>query len=138
MTGLFRRRTYLPSRAVRHAYDVVIIGGGVNGLSLAYHLAAEHGIRDVAVFERSYIGSGASGRNTQVLRANYNTPETVPLYAASLARYRRLSQELRFNVLFTNEGELDLCHTEDSLQVEREKSALNRALGVQTDILGPE
>jgi sarcosine oxidase subunit beta len=62
----------------------------------------------------------------------------VPLYSASLARYRRLSQELGFNVLFTNAGELDLCHTEDSLQVEREKSALNRALGVQTDILGPD
>jgi sarcosine oxidase subunit beta len=62
----------------------------------------------------------------------------VPLYAASLARYRRLSQELGFNVLFTNGGELDLCHTEDSLQVEREKSALNRSLGVQTDILGPD
>ena len=138
MTGLLRRRTYLPSRELRRAYDVVIVGGGVNGLSLAYHLAAEHGIRDVAVIERSYIGSGGSGRNTQVLRANYNTPETVPLYAASLARYRRLSQELGFNVLFTNEGELDLCHTEDSLQVEREKSALNRALGVQTDILGPD
>ena len=138
MTGLFRRRTYLPERELRRAYDVVIVGGGVNGLSLAYHLAAEHGIRDVAVLERSYIGSGGSGRNTQVLRANYNTPETVPLYAARLARYRRLSQELGFNVQFSTEGELDLCHTEDSLQVEREKSALNRALGVQTDILGPD
>jgi sarcosine oxidase subunit beta len=138
MIGLFRRRTYLPERRLRKAYDVVIVGGGVNGLSLAYHLAAEHGIRDVAVIERAYIGSGGSGRNTQVLRANYNTPETVPLYAASLARYRRLSQELGFNVLFTNEGELDLCHTEDSLQVEREKSALNRSLGVSTDILGPD
>lgn len=138
MTGLFRRRTYLPDRELRRSYGVVIVGGGVNGLSLAYHLAAAHRIRDVAVIERSYIGSGASGRNTQVLRANYNTPETVPLYAASLAMYRRLSQELDFNVLFTNQGELDLCHTEDSLQVEREKSALNRALGVRTDILGPD
>jgi len=138
MTGLFRHRVYLPQRELRRSYDVVVVGGGVNGLSVAYHLAAEHKIRNVAVLERSYIGSGASGRNTQVLRANYNTPETVPLYAASLARYRRLSQELDFNVLFTNQGELDLCHTEDSLQVEREKSALNRALGVRTDILGPD
>jgi sarcosine oxidase subunit beta len=138
MTGLFRHRTYLPDRDLRRSYDVVIVGGGVNGLSLAYHLAAEHGIGDVAVVERSYIGSGGSGRNTQVLRANYNTPETVPLYAAGLDRYRRLSQELDFNVLFTSQGELDLCHTEDSLQVEREKSALNRALGVRTDILGPD
>ena len=138
MTGLFRRRTYLPQRELRRSYDVVIVGGGVNGLSLAYHLAAKHRIRDVAVIERSYIGSGGSGRNTQVLRANYNTPETVPLYAASLSMYRTLSQELGFNVMFTNQGELDLCHTEDSLQVEREKSALNRALGVRTDILGPD
>jgi sarcosine oxidase subunit beta len=138
LTGLFRRRTYLPQRELRRSYDVVIVGGGVNGLSLAYHLAAKHRIRDVAVLERSYIGSGGSGRNTQVLRANYNTPETVPLYAASLSMYRTLSQELGFNVMFTNQGELDLCHTEDSLQVEREKSALNRALGVRTDILGPD
>jgi sarcosine oxidase subunit beta len=117
---------------------VVIVGGGVNGLSLAFHLAEYHGIRDVAVLERSYIGSGGSGRNTQALRANYNTPETVPLYRASLARYRRLSQELDFNVQFSNQGELDLCHTHDSLQVEREKSLLNRALGVRTDILTPD
>lgn len=138
MTGLFRRRTFLPEPELRRSYDVVVVGGGVNGLSLAYHLAAEQGIRDVAVLERSYIGSGGSGRNTQVLRANYNTPETVPLYAASLDRYRRLSQELGFNVQFTSHGELDLCHTEDSLQVEREKSVLNRSLGVRTDILGPD
>jgi sarcosine oxidase subunit beta len=138
MTGLFRRRELLRPHDLAPRYDVVIVGGGVNGLSLAYHLAARYGIRDVAVLERSYIGSGGSGRNTQVLRANYNTPEAVPLYKASLAMYRTLSREIDFNVLFTNEGELDLCHTLDSLQVEREKSALNRAFGVRTDILGPD
>ena len=136
MTGLLRRRRFLRERPVAPSYDVVVVGGGVNGLSLAYHLAARHGIRDVAVRERSYRGSGASGRNTQVLRANYNTPEAVPLYRESLDRYRHLSEELDFNVLFTNQGELDLCHTADSLQVEREKAALNRALGVRTEILG--
>ena len=90
------------------------------------------------MLERNYIGSGGSGRNTQVIRANYNTPETVPLYKASLDMYRTLSQELDFNVLFSNQGELDLCHTQDSLQVEREKSLLNRTFGVQTDILTPD
>jgi sarcosine oxidase subunit beta len=84
------------------------------------------------------VGSGASGRNTQVLRANYNTPEAVPLYRESLKMYRQLSRELDFNILFTNQGELDLCHTEDSLQVEREKAALDRALAVRTEVLSPE
>jgi sarcosine oxidase subunit beta len=138
MTGLLRTTTFLERHDLRSRYDVLIVGGGVNGLSLAYHLAEHQGIRDVAVLERSYIGAGGSGRNTQVLRANYNTPETVPLYKASLAMYGTLSQELGFNVQFSNRGELDLCHTHDSLQVEREKSLLNRAFGVQTDVLSPD
>ncbi|MEX0991826.1 MAG: FAD-dependent oxidoreductase [Actinomycetota bacterium] len=138
MSGLLRRKEFLTQTELKSTYDVVIIGGGVNGLSLAYHLASQHGIRDVAVIERNYIGSGGSGRNTQVIRANYNTPETVPLYKASLGMYRTLSQELDFNILFTNQGEMDLCHTQDSLQVERDKSLLNRAYGVQTDILTPD
>ena len=72
------------------------------------------------------------------MRANYNTPETVPLYKASLAIWRTLSQELDFNILFSTQGELDLCHTWDSLEVERDKSLLNRAYGVQTDVLTPD
>src|SRR5581483_3822074 len=115
-----------------------VVGGGVNGLAIAYNLAARHGIRSVAVFERAYIGSGASTRNTQVIRANYNTPETVPLYRASLELWRSLSQELDFNIQLSRQGELDLCHSRDALEVERDKSLLNRAYGVQTEILTPE
>jgi len=135
VTGLFRDRTFLKPTGVRSRYDVVIVGGGVNGLALAYNLAANHGIRDVAVFERAYIGSGASGRNTQVVRANYNTPETVPLYKRSMEIWRTLSAELDFNLQFSTQGELDLCHTVDSLEVERDKSLLNAAFGVTTEII---
>ena len=135
MSGLFRRRTFLRERGLAPRYDVVIVGGGVNGLSLAHNLAAHHGITSVAVLERAYIGGGGSGRNTQVVRANYNTPENVPLYKASLEIWRQLSAELDFNLLFSTQGELDLCHTTDSLEVERDKSLLNRAYGVQTDVL---
>jgi sarcosine oxidase, subunit beta len=138
MTGLLRHRTFLRRQELKPSYDVVIIGGGVNGLSLAHNLAAHHGITNVAVLEGNYIGSGGSGRNTQVVRANYNTPETVPLYKASLEIWRTLSAELDFNLLFSTQGELDLCHTHDSLEVERDKSLLNRAYGVQTDVLTPD
>jgi sarcosine oxidase subunit beta len=138
MTGLFRRRTFLRTAPVKPSYDVVIVGGGVNGLSLAYNLAAHHGVRDVAVFERAYIGAGASGRNTQVIRANYNTPENVPLYKRSMEIWRGLSAELDFNMMFSTQGELDLCHTTDALEVERDKSLLNAAYGVETVILAPD
>lgn len=138
MSGLLRKRTFFRKTELKPRYDVVIVGGGVNGLSLAYNLAANHGIHDIAVIEQAYIGSGGSGRNTQVVRANYNTPETVPLYKESLRIWQTLSAELDFNIMFSTQGELDLCHSIDALEVERDKSYLNRAYGVQTDILSTD
>jgi sarcosine oxidase, subunit beta len=137
MSGLFARREFLPLRELAPRYDVVIIGGGVQGLSTAYYLAARHGIRNVAVIERAYIGAGGSGRNTQVVRSNYNTPETIPFYKESLRMYRTLSQELDFNLMFSNQGEIDLVHSEDSRRIENDKCLLNQSLGVDTHMLTP-
>ena len=138
MSGLLRRREFLRRVPLEPRYDVVVLGGGVVGLSVAYNLAARHGIRRVGVFERAYIGAGASGRNTQVVRANYNTPETVPLYKASLEIWRTLSQELDFNIQFSTQGELDLVHSRDALEVERDKALLDAAYGVPMEILTPD
>jgi len=137
VTGLLRGRHFLPLRELKSSYDVVIIGGGVQGLSTAYYLAAQHGIENVAVLERAYIGAGASGRNTQVVRANYNTPETIPFYRESLGMYRTLAAELDFNLMFSNQGEIDLVHTDDSWRVENDKCLLNQRMGVETRMLTP-
>ncbi len=138
MSGLLRRRVFLRRAPLERSYDVVVIGGGAVGLATAYNLAARHGVRRVAVLERAYLGAGASGRNTQVVRANYNTPETVPLYKASLEIWRTLTQELDFNIQFSTQGELDLVHTKDALEVERDKALLDAAYGVPMEILTPD
>ena len=79
MLQLFRKERVLPkAHDLRRTYDVVIIGAGVHGLATAYYLGKEHGITNVAVLEKSYLGAGNSGRNTAILRANYRTPEGIP------------------------------------------------------------
>ena len=80
---------------LRDRYDVVIIGGGSHGLAIAYYLARDHGITDVCVLEQSYIGSGAAGRNTTILRSNYKTPEGARFYDASVKLYEGLSARAR-------------------------------------------
>jgi sarcosine oxidase subunit beta len=138
VSGLLRRRVLLPERELRPRYDVVVIGGGGHGLAIAYELAARHGVRNVAVLERSYIGAGGSGRNTTVLRANYKTPETIPFFRASFELYRTLAQRLDFNMLFSERGLLWLAHSEASLRVQRERALLNQAFGVDTVFLTPD
>ncbi|MGE0283986.1 MAG: sarcosine oxidase subunit beta family protein [Rhizobiaceae bacterium] len=93
------------------SYDVIIIGGGGHGLSTAYYLAKEHGITNVAVIERGYLGSGNVGRNTTAVRSNYLLPENIRFYEYSMKLWENLSHDLNYNVMFSQRGVLNLGHT---------------------------
>jgi sarcosine oxidase subunit beta len=125
-----------PRGRLRRSYDVVIIGGGSHGLATAYNLA-RLGVRDVCVLEKGYIGSGAAGRNTAIIRSNYRTPEGARFYQESLRRYERLSAELGFNLLFSQRGHLTLAHSDRAMFVMRERAEVNQLLGIESRVVGP-
>ncbi|MBO0772462.1 MAG: FAD-dependent oxidoreductase [Actinobacteria bacterium] len=116
---------------------MVIVGGGVHGLACAYYLAANHGITDVAVLEKGYIGAGGSGRNTAILRSNYLTPEGVRFYDRSLQLYQRLATGLDYNVMFSQRGHLTLAHSDASLRTMRWRAEVNKSEGVDSELIGP-
>ncbi|HEY5889942.1 MAG TPA: FAD-dependent oxidoreductase, partial [Acidimicrobiia bacterium] len=93
---------------LKKRYDVVIIGAGVHGLACAYDLARNHGITNVAVLDKGYVGGGGSGRNTAIIRSNYLTPEGVAFYDRSLRLYQALAVDLNMNVMFSRRGHLTL------------------------------
>ncbi|MDX6583593.1 MAG: sarcosine oxidase, subunit beta [Solirubrobacterales bacterium] len=139
MRDVFRkRRMWRPRGELRDSYDVVIIGGGSHGLSTAYYLAKNHGITDVCVLEQNYIGSGAAGRNTTILRSNYKTPEGARFYDASVKLYERLSAELDFNLLFSQQGHLTLAHTDRAMFVMTERAEVNRLCDIDSRVIGPD
>jgi sarcosine oxidase subunit beta len=123
---------------LKPSYDVVIVGAGVHGLAAAYYLAKHHNIRNVAILEKGYLGAGASGRNTAILRSNYRTPEGIPFYDASLKLYEQMSEELGWNVLFSQCGHLTLGHSDSSVAGLRVRSENNQLLGVNSRMIGFE
>jgi len=123
---------------LKESYDVVIIGGGAHGLAAAYYLAVDHGIRNVAVLEKNYIGGGNSGRNTALVRANYRTPEGIPFYDASVKLYEGLSQALGYNVMFSQRGHMTLAHSIQSVNGLRERVERNQILGVDSRMIWPD
>ncbi len=125
------------SHDLKPSYDVVIIGAGVHGLAIGYYLG-KRGITNIAVLDKGYLGSGASGRNTAIIRSNYRTPEGVAFYDESVKLYERLALELDYNVMFSQQGHLTVAHTERGVTTLRERAETNRLLGVDSRMIEPE
>jgi sarcosine oxidase subunit beta len=123
---------------LKDSYDVVIVGGGSHGLATAYYLQKEHGITDVAILEKNYIGSGAAGRNTTILRSNYKTPEGARFYDRSVKLYEGLSQDLNFNLLFSQCGHLTLAHSDRAMFVMANRAEVNRLAGIDSRLIHPD
>ena len=133
---VFRKNKMWDRHPLKDSYDVVIIGGGVHGLSTAYYLG-QMGITDVAVLDKDYLGGGASARSTAIIRSNYLTAEAIPFFRESHKLYQGLASELGFNLLFDEMGRLDIGHSESSVYWLRLRAEFNQLLGVDSRIIGP-
>ncbi len=122
----------------KSSYDVIIIGGGGHGLGAAYYLAKKHGIRNVAVLEKGWIGGGNTGRNTTIIRSNYLFDESAALYDHALDLWEGLSQELNYNVMFSQRGVLMIAHNVHDEQSFKRHVYANRLNGVDNEWLTPE
>ena len=132
------RRMWRSRTGLKPRYDVVIVGGGSHGLATAYYLAKNHGITDVAVLEKGYIGSGAAGRNTTIIRSNYRTPEGAVFYQQSVELYEGLSADLDFNLLFSQQGHLTLAHSDRAMITMTERAEVNQLLGIDSRLVDLE
>lgn len=119
-------------------YDAIIVGGGGHGLGAAYYLAAEHGLTNIAVVEKGWIGGGNTGRNTTIIRSNYLFDESARLYDHSLKLWEDLSQVLNYNTMFSSRGVMMLAHTVHDIQVIKRHVHANRGNGVDNEWLEPE
>jgi sarcosine oxidase subunit beta len=120
------------------AYDVIIVGGGGHGLATAYYLAKNHGLTNVALLEKGWIGGGNTGRNTTIVRSNYLYPESARLYDFSLKLYENLSQDLNFNIMLSQRGLIVLAHSRHDLQSMSRWANAMRMNGIDADLLTRE
>jgi len=120
------------------AYDAIVVGGGGHGLSTAYYLARNHGVRKVAVLEKGWVGGGNTGRNTTAVRSNYFYPESVALYDLALRLYEDLSKELNFNVMLSQRGMLIAAHTPMQMEICTRIANAMQLNGVDGELIGAE
>ena len=120
------------------SYDVVIVGGGGHGLATAYYLASEHGINNVAVLEKGWIGGGNTGRNTTIVRSNYLWDEAAALYEKSLQLFEGLSQALNYNVMFSQRGVFNLGHSVHEMRDIARRVNANRLNGADGRLVGAD
>jgi len=128
-------RMFTPHERLKPSYDVVIIGGGGHGLAAAYYLARDHGIRDIAVLEKGYIGGGNTGRNTTIIRSNYLTPEGVQFYDQSVRLWQDLSQDFDLNLFYSTRGHYTLAHTDAAMRTMRWRAEVNKHYGVNSEVV---
>jgi sarcosine oxidase subunit beta len=122
----------------KHAYDAVIVGGGGHGLATAYYLATEHGMHNIAVLEKGWIGGGNTGRNTTIIRSNYLFDASAALYDHAVKLWEDLSHTLNYNVMYSARGVLMLAHNVHDVQSFKRHVHANRLNGVDNEWLGPE
>ncbi|MCF5647773.1 FAD-dependent oxidoreductase, partial [Pseudomonas syringae] len=122
-------------KELKSSYDVVIIGGGGHGLATAYYLSKYHGITNIAVLEKGYLGGGNTARNTAVIRSNYLTSEGVKFYAESVKMFQGLSNEFDFNIMYSERGQLTLAHTDATVRSFRQRAEVNKHFGGRTEMI---
>jgi len=122
----------------KNSYDVIIVGAGGHGLATAYYLAKEHGISNVAVLERAWLGGGSTGRNTEIVRSNYLWDESSRLYEMSLKLWEGLSQDLNYNVMLSQRGVFNLGHTLQDMRDLSRRVRANRLNGIDAELLTAE
>ena len=138
LTGHTAWPPYWRAPEPKPAYDVLIIGAGGHGLATAYYLARQHGLTNIAVLERGWLGGGNTGRNTTVIRSNYLHPESAALYDHALVLWETLARELNYNLMFSPRGVMMLAHTQHDVQVSKRHVHANRAAGVDNEWLTAE
>jgi sarcosine oxidase subunit beta len=137
LSGHRRWRPVWRNPELKKSYDVIIIGAGGHGLSTAYYLAKKHGVKNIAVLEKGFLGEGNSGRNTQVTRSNYFWPQSAAFFDHSLKLYENLGHELNFNIMLSQRGVLTLAHSHHEMEMLRRWTNAIQINGVDSELLTP-